>query len=112
MEVTEQKRGEVKIIELRGRLDAIVSPDVERRLLALVAQGETRMVFDLSGLSYISSTGLRVLMAVARQVQAARGKLALASINENVHGIFKIAGFTELFSEYQTIEGAVIYCAG
>ena len=51
MDVTEEKRGEVRIIGLRGRLDVIASPDVQERLVTLAAQGETRMVFDLSGLS-------------------------------------------------------------
>jgi anti-sigma B factor antagonist len=112
MEITEEKRGEVKIIGLRGRLDAITSADVEKRLLALVAQGDVRMALDLSGLSYISSLGLRVLMVIAKQVQTGGGRLALGALNDTVHEIFKIAGFTELFSVHQTLDEAVTYCAG
>ena len=112
MEITEEYRGEVKIIGLNGRLDAITSPSVEKRLLALVAQGDVRIALDLSGLSYISSSGLRVLMAAAKQVQAGGGRLALAALSGTVHEIFKIAGFTQEFSVYQTLDEAVTYCAG
>lgn len=112
MEITEEKRGEVEIIGLRGRLDAVRSPGVEKRLLALVSEGNVRLALDLSGMSYISSLGLRVLIAVAKQVQTAGGKLALAALSDNVHQIFKIAGFSELFCVYQTLDEAVTYCAG
>ncbi len=112
MEITEEKRGEVEIVGLRGRLDATACPGVEKRLLELVAQGKVRIAFDLSGLSYISSSGLRVLMVVAKQVQMGGGRLALATLNDNVHDIFRIAGFTQLFSVYQTLDEAAKYCAG
>jgi len=112
MEIKEENRGEVKIIGLRGRLDATTSPGVEKRLLELVAQGEVRIAFDLSGLSYISSMGLRVLMVVAKQVQTAGGKLALATLSDSVREIFNLAGFTQLFSVFQTVDEAAAYCAG
>lgn len=111
MEITEEKRGEVMIVALSGRLDAVTSPDVEKRLLALIAQGNVRLALDLSGLSYISSLGLRVLMAVAKQVQTGGGRLALAAFSNTVQEIFKLAGFTELFSVHQTVDEAVTYCA-
>ena len=112
MEITEQKRGKVNIVGLRGRLDGTTCPVVEKRLLALAAQGEPRIAFDLSGLNYISSAGLRVLMLVAKQVHTGGGKLALAALRDNVHEIFKIAGFTQLFSVYQTLDEALTHCAG
>jgi anti-anti-sigma factor len=112
MEIKEEKRGDVRVIGLRGRLDATTAPGVEKRLLALVAQGEVRIAFDLSGLNYISSLGLRVLMIVAKQVQTAGGKLALATLNDSVREIFNLAGFTHLFSVFQTLDEAEAYCAG
>ncbi len=112
MEIKEEKQGDVKIIGLRGRLDAATSPGVEKRLLALVTQGEVRIAFDLSGLSYISSMGLRVMLVVAKQVHAGGGKLALATLSDSVRDIFNLAGFTQLFSVFQTVDEAVAYCAG
>ena len=111
MDIKEEERSGVRIIGLHGRLDAATSPGVEKRLLALVTEGEVRIAFDLSGLSYISSLGLRVLMVVAKQVQTGGGKLALATLNDSVREIFNLAGFTHLFSVFQTVDEAVAYCA-
>ena len=109
MEIKEEKRGEVKIIGLRGRLDAETSPSVEKRLMNLMDQGERRLVFDFSELTYISSAGLRVLIAVARNLQKTNGKVALAALSDYVHEIIKIAGFTSIFPIYPTCDEAVAH---
>ena len=109
MEITEQKRGDVKIIGLRGRLDAETSPSVEKRLMNLMDQGERRLVFDFSELTYISSSGLRLLIEAARNLQKTNGKLALGALNDHVGEIIRIAGFTSIFSIYPTCEEAVAH---
>ncbi len=109
MDITEEKRSEVKIISLKGRLDASSSPAFEQRLLNLIDQGERRLVLDFSELSYISSIGLRVLIATAKSLQKTKGRLALAALNNHVHEIFKIAGFTSIFSIFPTCEEAVAF---
>ena len=109
MEIKEEKRGDVKIIGLRGRLDAETSPSVEKRLIDLIDQGERRLVFDFSELTYISSAGLRVLIGVARNLQKTNGVAALAALSDHVHEIIKIAGFTSIFSIYPTCEEAVAH---
>lgn len=110
MEIKEEKRGKVKIVGLRGRLDASSSPGVEKQLQALI-QGEDRLVLDFSELTYISSLGLRVLIVVAKNVQKVNGKLALAGLNDHIYEIFRIAHFTSIFSIYPSCEEAVTHCA-
>ena len=112
MEIKEESRGNVKIVGLRGRLDANSSRNVEKQLQALIDQREKRLVLDLSELTYISSLGLRVFIVVAKEMQKVNGKLALAKLNEHIYEIFKIAGFTRIFTIYPTCEEAVAYCAG
>jgi len=107
MDITEERRGEVKIIGLRGRLDASSSPGVEQRLQNLIDQGERRLVLDFSELSHISSIGLRVLISTAKSLQKTKGSLALAALNDHIREIFKIAGFTSIFSIYPTCDEAV-----
>lgn len=111
MEIKEEKRGRVKIVGLRGRLDANSSQSVENRLLALINGGEDRLVLDFSGLAYMSSLGLRVLMMVAKNIQKVNGKLALAGLNDHIYEIFKIARFTDIFSIYPNCDEAVAHCA-
>src|SRR6267378_2720182 len=112
MEIKEESKGNVKIVGLRGRLDANSSRNVEKQLQALIDQREKRLVLDLSELTYISSLGLRVFIMVAKEMQKVNGKLALAKLNEHIYEIFKIAGFTRIFTIYPTCEEAVAYCAG
>ena len=111
MEIKEETRGKVKIVGLRGRLDAISSPVVEKQLLALMDRGEGRLVLDLSELTYISSLGLRIFIAVAKNIRKVNGKLPLAGLNDHISEIFKIARFTNIFSIYSSCEEAVVYCA-
>lgn len=110
MEMKEESQGKVKIVSLRGRLDASVSPAVEKQLQALMDRGEHRLVLDLSDLTYISSLGLRVFIAVAKGVQKVNGKLALSGLNDHIYEIFKIAHFTSIFSIYPSREEAVAFC--
>jgi anti-anti-sigma factor len=111
MEINEETRGKVKIVGLRGRLDANSSPAVEKELQALMDRGEERLVLDLSELTYISSLGLRIFIAVAKNIRKVNGKLALAGLNDHIYEIFKIAHFTSIFSIYPSCEEAVVYCA-
>ncbi len=111
MEMKEETRGDVRIVGLRGRLDASTTPPIEQRIAGLLDQGEKRLVFDLSELTYISSLGLRVLIVVAKSMQRTGGKLALAGLSDHIHEIFKIAGFTTVFSIYPNLEEAVAHCA-
>ena len=110
MEIKEEKRGKVKIVGLRGRLDANSSQTVEKQLLALINQGECRLVLDFSELTYMSSLGLRVLMMVAKNIKKVNGKLALAGLNDHIYEIFKIAQFTTIFSIYPSCDEAVFHC--
>ncbi len=108
MEIQEEKRGNVEIINLRGRLDAETSPIVEKRLRNLMAQDERHLVFDFSQLDYISSSGLRLLIEVARHLTKTGGKLALARLSEPVLEIFRLGGFTSLFTIYSTCDEAAV----
>jgi anti-sigma B factor antagonist len=110
MEIKEEKRGKVKIVGLRGRLDANSSQRVEKQLLALINEGEDRLVLDFSELTYMSSLGLRVLMMVAKNIKKVNGKLALAGLNDHIYEILKIAQFTSIFSIYPSCDEAVAHC--
>jgi anti-anti-sigma factor len=109
MQIKEEKKGVVKIIGLCGRLDASSGPGVEEKLISILDQGETCLVCDLSELTYISSLGLRVLILLAKNVQKAKGRLALAAPSGHIYEIFKIASFTSVFSIYPTCDEAVAH---
>ncbi|WP_295443389.1 STAS domain-containing protein [uncultured Thiodictyon sp.] len=81
------------IVALSGRLEATTAPQAEQRLLALATAPAGNLILDLSGLDYISSAGLRVILMVAKRAKAAQGQFVLCGMNEQIRTIFEVSGF-------------------
>ncbi len=82
-------------------------PELERRIGELVAGGERVLVVDLSGLTYVSSAGLRVFLSAAKKLKAAGGKLLLCSLGGMVQEVFVMSGFADILAIYDTLEKAL-----
>lgn len=109
MNVSIEERGEIRILRIEGRLDGTTMQELESRFLALAESGCARFVFDLTDLIYISSAGLRVMLLAVKKTKAAGGKLALHGLNDNVNEIFRISGFSTIFSLFGTAEEALAF---
>lgn len=107
MEITESKQGNFFVINLSGRLDTSNYGELEKKLLGFIEAGEKQMVVDCSGLVYISSSGLRVLLMGLKKITAAGGKFHLCCLQDNIREIFEIAGFTSIFRVFDTLDEAV-----
>jgi anti-anti-sigma factor len=107
MEITEYKKKNSIVLELKGRLDTITSIDLEKKIQELMERPERRLVFDFSELNYISSSGLRVLLMAAKRLKAVDGKMALVSLNDQNQAVFEIAGFSSVFTVYQSQDEAI-----
>jgi anti-anti-sigma factor len=79
-----------------GRLDAVTSDQVEGELMAAIADNG-RYLYDLTSLEYVSSAGLRVLLATSKQIQRQQGAFVMCGANPNVRHILDISGFATLF---------------
>jgi anti-anti-sigma factor len=106
MEIVEQKSGNVLTLALQGRLDGMTSKGVEQKILALIEGGERRLALDLSGLEYVSSIGLRVLMLAAKRLKAVGGKLAICGLKPAIKKVFDIAGFGSILRIVPTRQDA------
>jgi anti-anti-sigma factor len=98
MEFAVDRDGDVVIVKLTGRLDSAAAAGAEEKLGATLGGGTPHLAIDLSGLDYISSAGLRVLLVLAKKVQTAKGKVALCSLVPNVREVFTVSGFDSIFS--------------
>lgn len=83
-------------LKLEGRLDTLMAPKLEEDLRASI-QGITRLVFDMKKLQYVSSAGLRVLLA-AQKIMNKQGKMLLTGVNEVLMEIFEITGFVDILT--------------
>lgn len=83
-------------VELEGRLDTTTAPQLEGELRTAV-DGVTKLVFDLAKLEYISSAGLRVLLA-AQKVMNKQGEMLIKNANSDLMDIFDVTGFVDIFN--------------
>ena len=79
---------------LEGRLDTITAPELESELKKSEGTAE-KLVFDMSGLEYISSAGLRVLLS-AHKSMAGKGGMKITHVNEIVSEVFEVTGFSDI----------------
>ncbi len=107
MEIIGKKIGSVSIVSLGGRLDANASGELEQKLNALVGADEVCLVVSLEKLDYISSSGLRVLLASLKNVRRREGDIKLACMKPKIKEFFDIAGFSRLFSIYDLEDVAI-----
>lgn len=87
----------VAVIQLSGKLDSNTAPMLEEKALPL-AQRDTPILLDMSGISYMSSAGLRVLLLLYRSITQHTGRVVLAGLNEEVRDTMAITGFLEFFT--------------
>ena len=83
-------------VALEGRLDTTTSPELEQSLKEDLAD-LTELVIDLSGLEYISSAGLRVLLS-AQKVMMKQGSMKVTHVSETVMEIFEVTGFVDILT--------------
>lgn len=96
MEIAEETQGRVTIVSARGPLDGSTSPAFGERLQYLASKEEPRILVDLSGVSFISSAGLRAVSTALKTVHAARGVLAVCVPKGAVQEVLDVTGFTAL----------------
>jgi anti-anti-sigma factor len=110
MDITEEKRGEVMLLGIKGRLDTSTAGRLEEKLLASIDGGERRLTLDCSQLDYISSAGLRVLLLAVKKMKGVDGKIILCGLKDQIKEVFDIAGFSSLFPSFATQEEALRNC--
>lgn len=83
-------------IELEGRLDTVSAPQLEAELKKSIS-GIENLVFDFEKLEYLSSAGLRVLLA-AQKVMNRQGQMIIRNVNSTIMDIFEVTGFSEILT--------------
>jgi len=107
MQINDIRVDGVDVVAPAGRIDTTTVGALEQRLSALLAAPRARLVIDFSGVEYISSAGLRILLVAARRVQQSGGALVLCAMGDAVRQVFHLAGFVPLFTIRETRADAV-----
>ncbi len=84
------------VFSLEGRLDTVTAPELEAELKNAL-NGVTELTLDFEKLDYISSAGLRVLLA-AQKTMNRQGSMKLTHVNETIMEIFEVTGFSDILT--------------
>lgn len=95
MNIVKNVDGSKLNVALEGRLDTSSAPQLEAEMKAL--DGVTELVIDMAGLEYLSSAGLRVLLA-AQKTMNKQGSMVLHNVNETIMEVFEITGFVDILT--------------
>ena len=101
MQISVKTIEKVKVLKIEGKLNTRSSPDAEKQLARLIESGEKRILINLEKLDYISSSGLRVLLATAKKLNSSGGELRICGVKDFVEEIFQISGFSTIFTIYE-----------
>ena len=96
LSLSKNVNGEKLVIALTGRLDTTTAPQLEAEIKNS-ADGMSELVLNFKALDYISSAGLRVLLAAQKRM-AKQGKLVITDVSEDIMEVFDITGFTDILT--------------
>ena len=96
MNIMKTTEGTKLALSLEGRLDTTTAPQLEAEVKGAL-DGVTELVLDFSQLEYLSSAGLRVILA-AQKIMNKQGKLVIRHVNETILEVFEVTGFSEILT--------------
>jgi anti-sigma B factor antagonist len=105
--LSSRKNRGITVVQLAGILDNQNANSVREDLKELIGSGETKLVLDLSALTFLDSTGLGALLTAAKAARAAGGDLKLGSLQADVRTILERTGFAKVLQLYPTVGHAV-----
>ncbi len=108
MDIKTREEQGVIVVEVSGRLDAATTGEFETSCAGTVKnKGACKLVLDFSGLDYISSAGLRSLLALAKKLRASGGRLSLCSLSGIVKEVVSISGFDQFLPVFDNLQSAI-----
>ena len=108
MDITlEPQDGGIAVVRLAGRLDLLSAADVRARLSAATEDGHRRLVVDLSGVTFVDSSGLGALIGGLKAARVAGGDLRIAGPNEQGRVILTLTTLERVLRPYATIDEAL-----
>ncbi|HOJ95747.1 MAG TPA: STAS domain-containing protein [Methanospirillum sp.] len=105
--IQERQSSGITILDISGRIDAATSSLIEEELGKKIDSGVSTLILNMKDLQYISSSGLRVILAALKRVKTKGGIIALADLQPGPGEVFKMTGFDRLFPISASVEQAL-----
>jgi anti-sigma B factor antagonist len=107
MNIKIREIGDVSVVELHGSLDTGTSTTTEAILFKLLDSGKNKLLLNVSSTTYISSAGLRIVLATAKRVKGMGGRICLCQPQPTVAEVLSITGFSQVLEIFDTEEEAL-----
>ena len=107
MNVQTQEEKGYWVVKLEGRLDISNSSQFEQDCMNWIEQGQRKFILDLGALEYISSAGLRSILAATKKLKAQNGSLALCSLSGLVEEVVTVSGFDNILQVFADLDQAM-----
>lgn len=105
--IKEDHRGDILILRMSGRLDAISSPGAETKVFDFINKGQNKLLIDFAGVDYLSSAGMRMLLSISKKLKTLSGKLVISTVTVNVMDVLKMSGFDHVLELAITEEDGI-----
>ena len=107
MDVSTEQIGGTTVVRFDGDLDTNTSQVAQDKLNAQIDDGNAHLLVSLRKVGFVSSAGLRILLATAKRLTGGDCSLKISDLNETVQEVFEISGFISILSVYATEEEAL-----
>ena len=97
----------VEVLAFPSRADAKVAGEARKELQALIDEGRVRLVFDLSGVDFVDSSGLSVLVTALKKTRSVGGDVALVGLTDPVRSLIELTRLQSAFSMFDDVDTAV-----
>ena len=97
MNITSVTNGKQVTFALEGRLDTVSAPELEK-VLGANLDGVEELILEFEKLRYLSSAGLRVLLAAQKKMNSQKGSMVIKHANEMIMEIFEVTGFLDILT--------------
>lgn len=101
------QNNDVLTISISEKVDSSNASEFEKKVNEVFSDNVNKILFNLSGLEYISSAGLRIFLMTAKQIKAKNGKFAMFGLGDMVMEVFKVSGLLEIFPIFKNEEEAL-----
>ena len=107
MDISAKPIDQTTVVSIAGSIDALTADEVANFLSAQIGSGHKHIVGDLSRVEFMSSAGLRAILAALKDSRQQGGDLRLAAAQPGVEKVLKMSGFTSILKTYSSVDKAL-----
>jgi anti-sigma B factor antagonist len=107
MKIQEETLNNVVLINLMGRLDSLAVKNLKNKISSFIKSHQVHLVFDMSGVDFMDSSGLGGLVAALRSVSQEGGDIKIASLQPRVRALFELTRLHQVFEIFNDADTAV-----